>query len=793
MPLGLVTNGSYRTYITAGGNVGIGTTSPSEALHVKSTSGTQLVLERDGTTTQIASVVFKDGSGDQNRISSSDSNLIFESGAGNTERARIDSSGRLLVGTSSARNAFFNGTFAPALQIEGTTYPTSMSSIVANGVVEPYLILGRTRAGSIGGTTVVNNGDTCGAVSFQGSDGTELVEAASIAALVDGTPGANDMPGRLVFSTTADGASSPTERMRIDSSGDLIKIGGVIKGERGTAAAPAYSFSDDTDTGIFNISNSDLGFSVGGTERARIDSSGRLLVGTSSNRGNWFNNSSWGGPLIQLESTSSTESAYSITNSANNTNAPLLLLGKNRSGTIGGNTVVQSGDSCGQISFFGNDGTQMVESARIDVAVDSTPGADDMPGRLVFSTTSDGASSPTERLRIDSSGRVGIGTTPNSDSRLHVKSGVNDSNPVLRLEAATNNFLNFRQTGSVYDIHVTAGDPLSFTIGASERARIDSSGRLLVGTSSTSASASAVFQGYGGTPTGPALLHLCAGTATPTAELGYIVFGNSSQNEGATITAWRDGGTWTSGSSHPSRLVFSTTADGASSPTERMRINAGGNFLINQTTTDDPAGTNTQGLAFGSAGWISNCRDGATPVLIGRKGSDGTLVEFFQDGTVEGSISVSGTTVSYNGAHLSRWSQLPSGAERTEILRGTVLSNIDEMCEWGDEENEQLNRMKVSDVEGDKNVSGVFQAWDDDDDTYTNDFYCAMTGDFIIRIGAGVTVERGDLLMSAGDGTAKPQDDDIIRSKTIAKVTSTNVSCTYDDGSYCVPCVLMAC
>ena len=47
--------------------------------------------------------------------------------------------------------------------------------------------------------------------------------------------------------------------------------------------------------------------------------------------------------------------------------------------------------------------------------------------------------------------------------------------------------------------------------------------------------------------------------------------------------------------------------------------------------------------------------------------------------------------------------------------------------------------------------------------------------------------------MSAGDGTAKPQDDDIVRSKTIAKVTSTVVSETYADGSYCVPCVLMAC
>jgi hypothetical protein len=175
-----------------------------------------------------------------------------------------------------------------------------------------------------------------------------------------------------------------------------------------------------------------------------------------------------------------------------------------------------------------------------------------------------------------------------------------------------------------------------------------------------------------------------------------------------------------------------------------------------------------------------------------RRGTDGTIIEFEQDGTSEGSISVSGTTVSYNGAHLSRWSQLPGGAERTEILRGTVLSNIDEMCDWGEEDNEQLNRMKVSDVEGDKNVSGVFQAWDDDD-TYTDDFYCAMTGDFIIRIAEGVTVQRGDLLMSAGDGTAKPQDDDIIRSKTIAKVTSTHVTCTYDDGSYCVPCVLMAC
>jgi hypothetical protein len=99
--------------------------------------------------------------------------------------------------------------------------------------------------------------------------------------------------------------------------------------------------------------------------------------------------------------------------------------------------------------------------------------------------------------------------------------------------------------------------------------------------------------------------------------------------------------------------------------------------------------------------------------------------------------------------------------------------------------------MSISSIEGDPNVAGVFVGWDNSDEF--NDMVVGMTGDLIIRIAQGTTVQRGDLLMSAGDGTAKPQGDDIVRSKTIAKVTSTHVTCTYDDGSYCVPCVLMAC
>jgi hypothetical protein len=248
--------------------------------------------------------------------------------------------------------------------------------------------------------------------------------------------------------------------------------------------------------------------------------------------------------------------------------------------------------------------------------------------------------------------------------------------------------------------------------------------------------------------------------------------------------------------------------------TERMRIDSGGNVLIGSTTAtaDDGYHGFTTTYAYHTA------RD-TTPLYINRKVSDGTLIQFRQDNADEGSISVSGTTVSYNGGHLSRWAQLTTPKDDTPLFKGTVMSNLDEMnvyiaptTYWTEEdelpegvnvgdvkvethevENEQLNKVKVSDVEGDANVAGVFVNWTYDEAHQVDEINMAMTGDMIIRIAQGTTVARGDLLMSAGDGTAKPQGDDIVRSKTIAKVTSTHVTCTYDDGSYCVPCVLMAC
>jgi hypothetical protein len=233
----------------------------------------------------------------------------------------------------------------------------------------------------------------------------------------------------------------------------------------------------------------------------------------------------------------------------------------------------------------------------------------------------------------------------------------------------------------------------------------------------------------------------------------------------------------------------------SSNTTERARIDSNGNLLVGCTTVNVAGTSDTSGFVYERADALQVSRNN-TVASFNRFSSDGGIIAFNQDGTTEGTVSVSGTTVSYNGGHLSRWAQTTAPKDNT-LVKGTVLSNLDEMNVYTKDgqpvENEQLNKVKVSDVEGDANVAGVFVNWDHDEAHNVDEINMAMTGDMIIRIAQGVTVARGDLLMSAGDGTAKPQGDDIVRSKTVAKVTSTHVTCTYADGSFCVPCVLMAC
>ena len=229
-----------------GGNVGIGTTSPGVPLEVNGTIYSKVSTSGDaafGAFNSFASVFLLQQSDKAQIYTGAAQPIVFTNN--NTERARIDSSGRLLVGTSTARTDIGSSQTA-SVQTESTTnglgYFTAYNQANAFGSV---IALAKSRGTSVGSNTIVQSGDQIGGVYFYGADGVDTALAGSIDCYVDGTPGSNDMPGRLVFSTTADGASFPTERMRITSSGNIITTGTFVDPAiTGTILEDIYTITD---------------------------------------------------------------------------------------------------------------------------------------------------------------------------------------------------------------------------------------------------------------------------------------------------------------------------------------------------------------------------------------------------------------------------------------------------------------------------------------------------------------------------------------------------------------------
>ena len=174
-------------------------------------------------------------------------------------------------------------------------------------------------------------------------------------------------------------------------------------------AAPAYA-GDDADTGL-QCGTNELKLVTGGTARATVDDAGRVLVGTTTNR-----TMAGHASALQVSGTDFSSSTINITNNANSGNGAYLFFSKQRSGSAGGNTVLQNNDLVGQIRWLGADGTDLETSlGQISMHVDGTPGSNDMPGRIVFATTADGANSPTERLKITSDGTLKLLNSPGID------------------------------------------------------------------------------------------------------------------------------------------------------------------------------------------------------------------------------------------------------------------------------------------------------------------------------------------------------------------------------------------
>ena len=128
----------------------------------------------------------------------------------------------MLLGTSTA-SGLASGVL-PYFQIHGTTNSTSTIAACrwSADINQSFLLLSKSRGATVGTQAAVIANDTIGTALFTADDGTSFVEAARISALVDGTPGLNSMPGRIIFSTTANGAATVTEQWRINNGGTVI-------------------------------------------------------------------------------------------------------------------------------------------------------------------------------------------------------------------------------------------------------------------------------------------------------------------------------------------------------------------------------------------------------------------------------------------------------------------------------------------------------------------------------------------------------------------------------------------
>ena len=464
--LTFLTNGNERIRVTSDGKVGINTDmggAPASLypFSVYRSTGTGYVYTETAQSGASAGLRAKAGTSDFTIFTTQGTGQLAVYDNTNTaERLRIDSSGRLLLGTTTegAANAD-NLTIADS----GHAGITIRSGTSSKGAV----FFSDATSGS---------GEYEGVIEYQHSN--------------------NDM---LFF-------ASGSEWMRIESSGnigikntvaatiDAVNSAGTLVVGDGSSAEGITIYTSDSTSGelafadgtsgsatqrgriIYAHGDNSMRISTNGGEALRIDTNSTILHGTTSAAN--LNNAG-GGSARQAKSyifnnpgTTTERYSFALIGGANSTSGPSLFLNKTRSTSVA-HTVVQDGDELGQIRFQGSDGTYYVQGARIEAAVDGTPGSQDMPGRLIFSTTADGSSSPTERLRIASDGQATFDKgSPGSSNQV-----------IARFQAESSRRLDivWHDSGSLLGFDLPGSHSYIFKCAGSERLRITSSGDIGIG------------------------------------------------------------------------------------------------------------------------------------------------------------------------------------------------------------------------------------------------------------------------------------------------------------------------
>lgn len=499
------------------GRVGIGTTSPSQLLHLNGTNPF-IYVEADSTTGN-SGITFADGANKGQIMYDHDGDYMrFSTNGSSNERMRIDSSGRLYLGTTTA--GFANGddlniatTGHTGITIRSGTTSTgniffadgTSSTAQYRGIIRydhntdamPFFTAA-SEAMRIDSSGNVGIGTSSPSRSLQvsgsGSQYAAVTSTTSANAGILFGDSSDDDAGYVLYANSVDallfGTGGATERMRIDSSGNVLV---------GTTDSTIYNNGDSDSEGIvlrdgevvdiarkgdlqltLNRQTNDghhIGFfrsgspksyiatrndgfciDVNASERLRINSAGNVGIGTTSPS-----------DLLEINPTSTREG---LTLKTTGTTFGGINIDTNRTG---------AGQTLGDIRFMW-DGTG-VAGITGHTGSDTTNKDD---GRLIFNTASSG--SATERMRIDSSGRVGIGTASPAHGPLHVHSSTTAAYIHLTNSttgSGTSDGFSLFSTGNDVVLDQRESANMRFFTANTEAMRIDSSGRLLVGTTST--------------------------------------------------------------------------------------------------------------------------------------------------------------------------------------------------------------------------------------------------------------------------------------------------------------------
>jgi len=414
-----------RMKIFSGGRVGLGPT-----ITIPDNFGT-LVVTQAGSTSDDGFSVYNTSSGSSMRMyvdgTTPNAERVLTSGStkmiasdGSTNLKLYTNSGSQLLTLTSGEQAILSsvstvsystGDVPATLQLRENDSSAAISvtrySASANA---PYHILAKSR-NATPGNTIVQDGDYLGQIRFAADDGTDLNNiAAEIYARIDGTPGANDTPGELVFATARDGFNSTTDRMKINEGGKVI----VGSGAQQRATEIWQTGGGKTDA-----------FFVEGLNSASIP---------------------WGG--ITLTMNNNTSNDFSST----------LTFVRTRGSSIGSNAVVVDEDVVGAINFNAADGTDVRSTAASILGeIDGTPGANDTPGKLRFLTAQDGNDYPSQALVISSTQRVIRSTSAAFAGTQYINGGAYFANEGS--SAAAGSMQNYRFSSS--------GNPAYFVIGSS--------------------------------------------------------------------------------------------------------------------------------------------------------------------------------------------------------------------------------------------------------------------------------------------------------------------------------------